>query len=210
MAVHVVLLGDSIFDNGAYVEGGPDVAQQLREFLDIEEKVTLVAVDGSLTTMVAGQLANSPTTATHLVVSAGGNDIIHHAALLSQQANTFAEALEVLADARDEFAENHRRMLQGLADRGLPVAACTIYDANYDPPFGRAATTAISIFNDAITRNVHISGCDLIDLRLVCCERGDYANPIEPSVQGGAKIADAIWRYLKAEKKLPGRTRVFI
>lgn len=30
---HVVLLGDSIFDNTAYVAGGPDVAWQLRERL---------------------------------------------------------------------------------------------------------------------------------------------------------------------------------
>jgi len=29
MAPEVVLLGDSIFDNGVYVAGGPDVRQQL-------------------------------------------------------------------------------------------------------------------------------------------------------------------------------------
>jgi hypothetical protein len=28
---HIVLLGDSIFDNAAYVPGGPDVVQQPRE-----------------------------------------------------------------------------------------------------------------------------------------------------------------------------------
>ena len=28
---HIVLLGDSIFDNAAYVAGGPDVVKQLRE-----------------------------------------------------------------------------------------------------------------------------------------------------------------------------------
>jgi hypothetical protein len=27
---HIVLLGDSIFDNGAYVNGGPDVVTQLK------------------------------------------------------------------------------------------------------------------------------------------------------------------------------------
>ena len=29
---HIVLLGDSIFDNAAYVEGGPDVITQLNPF----------------------------------------------------------------------------------------------------------------------------------------------------------------------------------
>jgi hypothetical protein len=33
---------------------------------------------------------------------------------------------------------------------------------------------------------------DVIDLRLVCTEASDYANPIEPSGTGGKKIADAI------------------
>lgn len=33
---HVVLLGDSIFDNAAYVAGGPDVIHQLRERLPVD------------------------------------------------------------------------------------------------------------------------------------------------------------------------------
>jgi hypothetical protein len=35
-----------------------------------------------------------------------------------------------------------------------------------------------------------------IDLRLVCTEPADYANPIEPSGRGGLKIAGAIARSL--------------
>jgi hypothetical protein len=36
----------------------------------------------------------------------------------------------------------------------------------------------------------------VIDLRLVCTEPADYANPIEPSSRGGEKIAQAIMRSL--------------
>jgi hypothetical protein len=32
----------------------------------------------------------------------------------------------------------------------------------------------------------------LFDLRLICDAEADYANPLEPSVAGGAKIAAAI------------------
>ena len=39
---------------------------------------------------------------------------------------------------------------------------------------------------------VHCAGLPLTDLRVICDEPEDYANPIEPSVQGGAKIARAI------------------
>jgi hypothetical protein len=49
--------------------------------------------------------------------------------------------------------------------------------------------SALALFNDRITRAAFSRGLPLIDLRLICNEEGDYANPIEPSVQGGAKIA---------------------
>ena len=32
----------------------------------------------------------------------------------------------------------------------------------------------------------------MIDLRLICTEPAHFANPIEPSNEGGARIADAI------------------
>ena len=38
---HVVLLGDSIFDNAAYTNGGPDVVTQLRELLPAGWHATL-------------------------------------------------------------------------------------------------------------------------------------------------------------------------
>ena len=75
---------------------------------------------------------------------------------------------------------------------GIPCGACTIYDANFPPPEGPVVTSALSLFNDAITRAVFRRGLPLIDLRLICNEAADYANPIEPSVHGGAKIARAI------------------
>src|SRR3954452_12541822 len=66
---HVVLLGDSIFDNGAYIGGAPDVVRQLRAHLNPDGQATLCAVDGHVTTSVPGQLRNVPAGATHLVVS---------------------------------------------------------------------------------------------------------------------------------------------
>ena len=44
---HIVLLGDSIFDNASYTSGGPDVISQVREILLKDWKATLLAVDGS-------------------------------------------------------------------------------------------------------------------------------------------------------------------
>lgn len=206
---HVALLGDSVFDNAAYVAGGPDVATQLRETLGSAYDVTLLAVDGSVAGDVGTQLENLPPAATHLIVSAGGNDILHHAGMLEEPAERVADALARLAAARDPLERDHRTMVEQLAEYAIPVAVCTIYDANFGPLYGRLIATALSIFNDAITRNVHAFGLDLIDLRLVCTEPGDYANPIEPSVQGGAKIARLLADYVTETDRRSSRPRVF-
>src|SRR4051794_9613171 len=55
MAGHVVLLGDSILDNKAYVGQGPAVIDQVREQMPSGWKATLLAVDGSVTAGVARQ-----------------------------------------------------------------------------------------------------------------------------------------------------------
>ena len=68
---HIILLGDSIFDNLKYVQPEPDVLAQLREMLPAGWKASLRAVDGAVTNDVAGQLANLPADATHLVLSVG-------------------------------------------------------------------------------------------------------------------------------------------
>jgi hypothetical protein len=44
---HVVLIGDSIFDNAAYTRGGPDAVSQVREMLPHGWEATRLAVDGS-------------------------------------------------------------------------------------------------------------------------------------------------------------------
>ena len=190
---HIVLLGDSIFDNAAYVSGGPDVVKQLRGKLPSGAKATLAAIDGAVTGGVPRQMANVPKDATHLVVSVGGNDALRHSIILEEGARSVAEAVGRLAGVREAFAHEYRAMLDAVTARGLPTAVCTVYDANYpDVLRQRLVVTGLCVFNDVITREAFRRGLDLIDLRLVCNEPGDYANPIEPSVQGGAKIAAAI------------------
>src|SRR5262245_33836111 len=73
---HIVLLGDSIFDNAAYVAGGPDVVRQLREILPSGWRATLNALDGAVIGNLPQQLKNVPADTTHLVVSVGGNDAL--------------------------------------------------------------------------------------------------------------------------------------
>ena len=100
---HVVLLGDSIFDNGAYTDGGPDVVTQLRELLPAGWHATLGAVDGTTTDDFATQLDALPDDATHFVVSLGGNDALGHVDLLDRHVHSSAEALSGLGAAAQRF-----------------------------------------------------------------------------------------------------------
>jgi len=196
---HVVLLGDSIFDNGAYVRRGePDVIKQVQAKLPGGWRATLCAVDGAVTTGVLSQLSQLPSDATHFVVSAGGNDALRHSGILREQARSVAEVIGRFAAVQDEFARNYRAMLDRILDQRLPTAVCTIYDARFpDPQEQRLVATALSIFNDVISREAFVRRLPLIDLRLLCDEPDDYANPIEPSGRGGRKIALAIARALE-------------
>jgi hypothetical protein len=122
----VVLLGDSIFDNAAYVMAGAhDVVQQVRKRLPHGSKATLAAVDGSKMRDVPEQLRYLPADATHLVVSAGGNDALDSSDFLTAPARSTAEALLGLADIADEFERGYLAMLAEVLARGLPMAICT-------------------------------------------------------------------------------------
>src|SRR5688500_16774010 len=101
---HVVLLGDSIFDNASYVAGGPDVVTHLRGELPDGWQATLSAIDGATTQSMPIQYGRIPDDATHLVLSIGGNDALMNVDILDRRASSAGEALWMLADIRDAFA----------------------------------------------------------------------------------------------------------
>ena len=191
--MNVVLLGNSIFDNMAYVGEGPDVIEQLRAALPSGATATLAARDGSITLDVAGQIAGMPKDASHLIVSVGGNNALQEKGVLEEAARSVAEGLDKLAKIKAAFRKSYAAMLDGVLARKLPTAICTIYEARYQDPAARTiAATGLTLFNDAILREAFARALPVIDLRLIFDDDSDYANDIEPSVQGGAKIARAI------------------
>ena len=207
---HVVLLGDSVFDNGAYVGAGPDVIAQVRERLPTGSTATLAAVDGALIGDVARQMARVPADTTHLVVSAGGNDALMHSGVLAERAGSMAEALDRLRAISTYFEREYGALLETVVARRLPTAVCTISYPRYPEPVRqRLAVQALAVPNDVILRHAFARGLPVLDLRLICDRDEDYANPIEPSSVGGAKIADAIVRLLATHDFRRGRTEVY-
>jgi hypothetical protein len=118
---HIVLLGDSIFDNAAYTGGAPDVITHLSRLLPPGWAPTLRAEDRATTDALPRQLARIPPDATHLVISIGGNDALQNSDLLSLPVRSSAEALAAFAVRVDAFECAYRRVVGATADGGTPA-----------------------------------------------------------------------------------------
>jgi len=206
---HIVLCGDSIIDNGSYVNQGElDVAGQVQEELP-DSKVTLLAVDGNVTESIEDQMNNLPKDATHIFISIGGNDGYDRMDIFDESANTIGDAMEPLYEMRNEFEIDYNKMLKNVLSYGVPTTLCSIYYPRFEKsdndvirnylggknnqvPIKKMAMVGLSVYNDIITKEAFQAGLPLIDLRVLCNDDKDFANPIEPSVIGGKKIAIAI------------------
>lgn len=189
---HFALLGDSIFDNAAYVPNGLAVIDQIRELLPNGHSATLIARDGDVAANVLDQLKGIPSNVTHLVLSVGGNDALGALAAMSLPATTVHSAMGILSKIRKEFHDTYRGMLKSVMSLQKPLAVCTIYESV--PGLTEELKTALAIFNDTIVREALAARLPVIDLRLICTDPVDYStvSPIEPSEKGGRKIAEAI------------------
>jgi len=206
---HVILLGDSIFDNARYVPDRPPVIEQLRRSLPGGWLASLLAVDGHMVGDVVTQLGRLPSDATHLVVSAGGNDALSEIATLAEPTDTVAEGLRLLRTVQGEFRDAYRSMLVAACATGKSPAVCTIYDAI--PGLGPAELAALALFNEVILREAFRVGLPIVDLRLVCDHADDYSSvsAIEPSMTGGLKIARAIAELVTTHDFGQRRSAVF-
>ena len=155
----------------------------------------MIALDGATVSSVFRQLERVPDDATHLVLSAGGNDALWMAGnIFSQSTEDIRSALQQVAGLVAEFKTEYRRLIAELRAIRLPLAVCTVYDSV--PGLDSSEMAGLCVFNDTITRTAFENGTTLIDLRTICIESSDYSalSPIEPSASGGGKIARAIMR----------------
>ena len=191
--MHLILLGDSTLDNESYTDGRPAVKDYINSHLGAGSAVRLLAEDGAMICDVVGQLEKLPPTATHLVLSVGGNDALGHINVLERPAMNVFGALSELTDILDDFQESYRSCLVRVLAHSLPTIVCTIYNGAFpDPSYQRIVSTIACLFDNVIMQCAFDAGCPVVDLRRVCTDSTDYYNPIEPGAEGGRKIASAI------------------
>jgi len=102
------------------------------------------------------------------------------------------EALRLFADRVAGFEASYRRVVDELDAHARRATVCTIYNGALPTNEATVARIALMTFNDVILRVAFEHRLDVIDLRQICVDAADYANPIEPSGRGGRKIAVAI------------------
>lgn len=197
---HIVLAGDSVFDNDGYVLGEPGVIEQLRTSLPKDCSADKIAVDGDCIRHIRAQLKRLPTHATDLIVSVGGNDVLQHAGLL-QKITEASDLPGLIKGPLAFFREDYAEMLTWVSATGLRIRACTIYTAVplAEAVFRQFAPLAIGEFNQVILEEADKVRIPVIRLDEVCTEEEDYSkvSPIEPSAIGGQKIVNHLIDVLR-------------
>ena len=197
--MNIVLVGDSVFDNASYVNDGEEVSQLLANILG-QDAVTLLAVDGDMTTDVYKRLKAFPEDASHVIVSCGGNDALESGYVLNEPVRSVSASLGKLHSITESFRLNYSHMLKTLLKKHTKLVACTIY--NSIPEVPKEALTALALFNEVILDEAFKRRLAVIDLRNICNEKEDYSavSPIEPSHQGGIKIVNTIRKVLETHE----------
>ena len=180
-------------------------------------KVTHLAVDGHVISDIRNQLRSLPSDATHLFVSVGGNDGLGHLSIFNEPVDTIGDALQKMFLIGENFKKEYSSMLDNVLTYKLPTTVCNIYYprffsnslervVSYLPmmvdgeKLQQMTMAAETIFNDIIMFEVFKRNLPLIDLRILCNDDKDFANPIEPSCIGGLKIASAIKKVVSVHE----------
>ncbi len=199
----VLICGDSILDNGAYVGMfGRSLNSHLNGALD-GWTIDFRALDGAVCADVAqSQLGGRAGAFDAVVVSVGGNDALGYLHLLEdRERRRLIEHGLMLAEIQDGLRADYRQVLDSAEKHARELLILTIYRARFHlnglpADLGRAANALLSLFNDVIQEEALARGHDFLDLRRICVSDEHFANAIEPSDSGGREIAVGIKRWL--------------
>ena len=218
----VALLGDSIIDNKVYVGPGEfSVLEHIELLSDLE--FSQIALDGDTTVEVLyNQLEKLEETSDFNVLSIGGNDLLEHLHLLVDpiNKNTFSRNLEIMNEFIEPIKERYEKIVEYLSKKEGKLLLCTVYNGDFERDDGHetfegdegfifgigdllkgkqeAATVIARVFNDVVYSTGKKFGVDVLELREIFTDSIDYANPIEPSHVGGAKLAENILKWIKS------------
>lgn len=186
---NIVLIGDSILNNFVYVFENESVPELIkREIKGSVNKRTMYnfAKDGATIQDCYSQLKNMDEHEfhknTHIYVSAGGNDI------LNSRDNISSEFVENLF-------EKYSRLITAIKKQ-FPDANIVSLNLYYPlKPSYKIFHPVITQWNQLLDDNRVTKGYSILKLDDVIVGEEDIVYDVEPSLQGGQKIANAIVHY---------------
>lgn len=182
----IVLLGDSIFQNKAYVSTGKSVEELFREKTD--NKTICLAVDHSKIIDIYSQIEKIPDELnngyTNVFLSAGGNDILTH---YVDQGNDITDTQFL-----DSMFSEYKNLLKSIYER-IPDANIVLLDIYYPNNSTYAKYQhIISEWNKKIYDFARENNYSVIRVSTIITKPEDFAFGIEPSQSGGQKLVQAI------------------
>ena len=178
--IKVVLIGDSMLNNSAYVSANQSVPDLLSKEL-IGNTVYNFAKDGSTINDCYAQLDKISTdlnnSSTSIVVSCGGNNILNSRSLKTDINNLFNEYGELLKSIKTR------------------VPNASVYVLNLYTPTNThyvSYHSAIKQWNQLLEDNKSSLQYKIVDTSSLLVTDKDFTYNIEPSERGGKKIVKAI------------------
>ena len=230
MTKKIILLGDSIIDNKSYVLSNElDVTEHLEKLFSNDPNVVIEnhAVDGDTMHQLERDHLDSNllSDATHIVVSIGGNDLLHNISFLqttselskimgkgamigkwgAKELNPSRNKVfeETYFEIIEPFKKQYETIVANLSNHRANLLLCTVYegdlvDSDEFSDVSNSSKTMVSIFNDIVYRVANKFNADVLELRDIFTSSDDYANPIEPSHIGGEKLAQSIVQWIRS------------
>ena len=169
----VLLLGDSVLKNDTYVDKGDSVTDQLRNYAD----VNIVAQDGAKILDIPRQLQSYQLqpTATKIVISIGGNNILEEIPFYNE---------EQIDNLFDEYKNTILHI------NSSNIILCNIY---YPPSYMyRKYDKTITKWNKLLDAFAKQHSFKILNIANIMNEQEDFTHEIEPSHIGGNKIVQAL------------------
>lgn len=193
MTTNIFLMGDSVFDNWAYVKHTSfncETIQQLWKKLD-RNKFTpyLVAIDGATISGIESQKERIPKNEKNFIfLSVSGNDLLK---LQNKLVRDNRNLTECFKDLYNEIPNEYEEMIKNLIKTHplSSIVLCTIYMPRVESWLEWiVAYFGVNLMNYNIRKIASEYNLPVIDLYYIFDENKDYANPIEPSAFGSDKI----------------------
>ena len=185
----IILLGDSIFQNDAYVSDGKSIDKVLIERTN--GKTISLAIDHSKIVDVYDQVLKIPldlnTPSTTIFLSAGGNDILTH--YVDQDGDT------TNTNILGSMFSSYKNLIKSIKNK-LPDANLVLLDIYYPENLTYKQYHPIikewneMIYNYAGESKNNITS--VLKISEILTQSDDFTLGIEPSSKGGQKLVEAI------------------